>query len=237
MSLKYRIKALSEVSEALRELYKPEGDSFVLDVEGAVDRTRLDEFRNNNIELQKQIDKFKNVDPTKYQELMELQRKVQEKELIEKGDIDGLVNSRTMAMREELTARATTAETALQAANRQLATLMIDNQVRAEAVKLGVLPTAVDDMILRAQAIFVMKDGQAVPMQDGKVVYGKDGSTPMTISEWAGGLKKTAPHLFHGSSGGGASGNTGGTGAVDMSKLTAHQLIALGLEQGLPREK
>lgn len=231
MKLKFKIAKLDEVAETVRSLYRQEGDSYVLDVDGAVDRSRLDEFRENNITLQKQLDKLKDVDPAKYRELMELDRKVREKELIEKGDLDGLVNSRTAAMRDELTSKLSAAETQLQAANQQLAVLMIDNAVREHASKIGVLPTAVDDVILRARALYSMKDGVAVPEKDGKVIFGKDGSTPMPIGEWVVGLKKAAPHLFQMSSGGGASGGNG-IPNVDMSKLSPAQKISLGLQQG-----
>lgn len=234
MGLKYKIAALTEVSEAVRTLYKQEGDSYVLDVEGAVDRTRLDEFRNNNVLLQQQLEKLKGIDPVKYNELVDLDRQVKEKELIKAGDIEGVVNGRVAAMREEWTGRATTAETALAQAHQQLAVLMIDNSVRAEAIKLGVLPTAIDDVILRARALYQMENGVPVPKAEGKILYGKDGTTPMPIGDWAVGLKKTAPHLFQGSSGSGAGGGDRPNGAIDVSKLTPAQKITYGLTQGGP---
>lgn len=235
MAVKYKIKSLDEVSQDLRNLYRQEGSEYVLDVDGVVDRSRLDEFRNNNIQLQQQLEKLKDIDPNKYKEFMELDRKVKEKELIDKGDIEGLVNVRVSAMREELTTRASTAEGRLETAHQQLAILTIDNNVRAEAIKQGVLPTAVDDVILRARNMYKMVDGVATPMQDDKVVFGKDGSTPMQIGEWLTSLKKGAPHLFQMSSGGGAGGGTG-HGSVDVGKMSPAQKIAYGLSLGLQAE-
>jgi len=55
---------------------------------------------------------------------------------------------------------------------------------------------------------------------DGKTVkYGRDGVTPLTVSEWVETLVTAAPHLFEGSAGGGASGSgSGGAGGVRAGK-------------------
>src|SRR5574337_522222 len=102
MGLKYTIAKLEDGEEAVRPLYVQQGDKFVLDVDGVVAKEKLDEFRNNNIELQKQIEKYKDVDPVKYRELMAIQKKITEKELLDKGEVDQLVNLRVAAMRDEL---------------------------------------------------------------------------------------------------------------------------------------
>jgi hypothetical protein len=133
MGLKFKVATLAEIPEAVRGMYKQEGNEFVLDVEGAVDKTKVDEFRNNNILLQQQLEKLKDVDPVKYRELMDLDRKVKEKELIEAGKVDEVVNLRVENMRTELNSQLTETTTALQAANAQLSVLMIDRQVQAEA--------------------------------------------------------------------------------------------------------
>lgn len=232
MGLKFKVATLAEIPEAIRSMYKQEGDEFVLDVEGAVDKTKIDEFRTNNIALQQQLDKLKDVDPVKYRELMDLDRKVKEKQLIEAGKVDEVVNLRVESMRTELTTQITEKDNALTVANKQLAILMIDRQVQAEAVKLGILPTAMDDILLRARTVYTMENGVPVPKsQDGKVIYGKDGSTPMPMNEWVLSLKKAAPHLFAGSSGSGAGGGTR-SGHIDMSKASPLEKINAGLAAG-----
>lgn len=232
MGLKFKVATLAEIPEAVRSMYKQEGSEYVLDVEGAVDKTKVDEFRNNNILLQQQLEKLKDVDPAKYRELMELDRKVKEKQLIEAGKVDEAVNLRVESMRTELTTQLTEKDTALTIANKQLAILMIDRQVQAEAVRLGILPTAMDDILLRARTVYTMENGVPVPKsQDGKVIYGKDGSAPMPMNEWVLSLKKAAPHLFAGSSGSGAGGG-GRTGQIDMSKASPLEKINAGLAAG-----
>jgi hypothetical protein len=229
MALKFKIAKLEDAPEAVRSLYKAEGSEFVLDAEGVVDKSKLDEFRNNNIALSQRLDKLKDIDPAKYNELMDLDRKVKEKQLIDKGDIEGLVEMRVREMKTTHETALNDLTTKLTSSNRTLETLMVDNVVRDRAIKSGVLPSAVDDVVLRAKTVYVFENNAPVPKdRDGKVMYGKDGTSPMPIDEWIGGLRKSAPHLFQGSTGTGAGGG-GGTGQKDFSKMSPAAKIAHGL--------
>lgn len=55
MALKFRYKAKEEVPAEALALYTERDGAFVLDVEGAVDKARVDEFRANNIALTNQL--------------------------------------------------------------------------------------------------------------------------------------------------------------------------------------
>src|SRR5574337_84483 len=234
MGLKYTIAKLEDVEEAVRPLYVQQGDKFVLDVDGVVAKEKLDEFRNNNIELQKQIEKYKDVDPVKYRELMAIQKKITEKELLDKGEVDQLVNLRVAAMRDELEGKLNVSNTELTKAQGQLHVLLIDNVVKSAAIKLGVLPEAVEDVVLRAKGVYVVENGVPTPKgADGKMIYGKDGSSPMGVEEWLMNLKNSARHLFVGSQGSGAGGGRGGPGKMDVTKMTPTEKIAYGLSQGV----
>lgn len=221
MSLPFQIDSLDKAPEAVRSLYVQQGDKFVLDVDGVVPKTKLDEFRNNNVELLKQLDKFKDVDPVKYKELLGIQVQLDEKKLIEAGKIDEVVAQRVDAMKKDYDNKLSDAEKAKQTMSRQLETLLIDNTVRDEAIKNGVIPSAVDDVLLRAKTVFTIKDGEPVALdKDGKVIYGKDGTTPKKIGEWLAELKTTATHLFPGSSGVGTKGSGGqGAGSANLSSI------------------
>jgi SpoVK/Ycf46/Vps4 family AAA+-type ATPase len=234
MALKYQVDKLEDVEEAHRALYIPSNGKFVLAVEGAVGKDKLDEFRDNNVKLQQQIDKFKNIDPAKHQELLELQRKLQEQELIEKGEVDKLVNLRVTTMKETLQTQIDQLTNQLTGANSQLGVLLIDNVVKDAAIKAGVAPTAVDDVLLRARGVYSVVEGKPVPKNaEGKVIYGTDGATPMPVNDWVTGLKKTAPHLFQGFKGGGAGGGDGNPPPGDWKDMTPAQKIALGLKNGV----
>jgi hypothetical protein len=107
---------------------------------------------------------------------------------------------------------------------------MIDAQARTVAAKLGVKSTALDDVVLRARAIYAMENGVPVPKNEKGVIFGKDGATPMPIEEWGTELKKTAPHLFEGSNGSGAGGG-GRNATTDLSKMKPVDLIQQGLSE------
>ena len=230
MKLKHKITKLDDVDEQYRPLYAQGDDgAFYLQVDGLVPKSKLDEFRNNNVELMQKLEGLKDIDPKKYNELLEEHRKIQEKELIEKGEVDKLVTMRTEAMKSDLTAQIAALTAERDGAFSNLNRLLIDNEAARVATTLGVAPTALDDVTARASRVFKVVDGAAVMQDDkGQVVYGKDGSTPMSISEWATGLRSTAPHLFTPSEGGGASGGGGGSGTKVASSSLGK--IAAGLE-------
>ena len=228
MALPFKIKSLDAVAEAFRTLYIKHTDgTYVLEVDGAVDKETVTEFRNKNIELMKEAEKYKDLNPQKYQELMELQRQRQEKELIDKGEVDQVIEGRVKAMKAQYDTEISTRDTSISQMTRQLESLLIDNTVRTAATKTGVRPEAVDDVLLRAKTVFSIKEGKVVALDgEGKIAYGKDGTTPLGIEEWSTGLKTTAPHLYLGSTGGGGSGSGGGSGgrstnATPISKISA----------------
>lgn len=230
MKLKFKLDTLEGLDAAIAALYEQGADgAYYLSVDGVVGKDKLDEFRNNNVKLLKDLEKFKDVDLAKYQELLALAKKQEEKKLIDAGEIDKVVEQRVGEMKSTYENQIKTLTEQNSVAQRQLESLLIDNAVRDAAVKSGVQPTAVDDVLLRAKATFKIKDGNAVPVDaQGNVVYGKDGTSPMSVVDWTTGLKKQAPHLFQGSQGGGAPGS--GKGNVDTSKLTSAQKIAQGLD-------
>lgn len=236
MALAFRINKIEDVAEAFRPLYvKAENGTYVLEVDGAVPKERLDEFRQKNIDLMKEAEKYKDLNPEKYQELLELQRKREEKELLEKGEVDTVVNNRVAAMKTEMQSVIDQLNNSNKAMNGQLETLMIDNTVRTFATKNGVRPEAVDDVLLRAKTTFSIKEGKVVSVDDkGQVRYGKDGTTPLSIDEWSKDLKTGAPHLFMSSSGGGAGNGLGGGngGGSGNSNLRGVSKIASGLANG-----
>lgn len=232
--MKFKIAKLEDVEESLRKFYTQGSDgAYYLEVEGAVSKDRLDEFRNNNIELNRKLEAFKDLDPTKIRDMLETERKIAEKKLIDAGDIDGLVAQRVSTMKNDFDSRYNDLEGRYKTANRQLETLLIDNSVREVAAKIGVVPTAVDDVLLRAKTVFRVEDGAPVAKDSqGKTLYGKDGSSSLNIGEWLGGLKEQAPHLFGSSQGSGANNNRGPGNTTGNQKLTPAQKIAAGLQSG-----
>lgn len=231
--MKFKYAKLEDIPEALRSYYAQGGDgAYYLQVEGAVAKERLDEFRNNNVTLQQQLEAFKGLDPTKVAEMLENERKIAEKKLIDAGDIEGLVNQRVSTMKTTYDTQVNDLQGKLSTTTRQLEVLLIDNSVREQATKLGVAPTAVDDVLLRAKTVFKVEEGRPVAKDaQGNVIYGKDGQTSLGLGEWIGGLKEQAPHLFGPSAGSGSNNNNRG-GAPDKTNMSASQKIAAGMQTG-----
>ena len=121
-------------------------------------KTKLDEFRSNNVKLLKDMDalnaKFDGIDLDNYNEMIKLQQEQKDKTLIDAGKIDELLEERTKAMVKthgDDMDKLTNENTVL---NSQLAGLVIDSAVRDSAVKSGVVDTAIDDILLRSKAVF-----------------------------------------------------------------------------------
>ncbi len=55
MPIKYKFKSREEIPAEVQALYVEREGGWVLDVEGAVDKARVDEFRNTNVELMRQV--------------------------------------------------------------------------------------------------------------------------------------------------------------------------------------
>lgn len=235
--LKFRVTSLDEVPENARSLYAEHDGAFVLQVDGAVAKERLDEFRTNNVAMKKQLDdlaaKYKDVDPAKYQEYSEAARKLREKELVEAGKVDELVAERTAAMRSEQDKQIKAIAGERDSMKKQLESLVIDGALKDAAIKAGVAATAVDDVLLRGRTTFRLVDGKAVAMDGDKQLFGKD-SEPLGVAEWVSGLSEKAPHLFPASTGGGTpkggSAATGGAKTMkraDFDALAPHQQAAV----------
>ena len=242
MALKAFLDSLDGVDENLQALYLKQGDGrYKLDADGVEDvsglKSALDKEREDRRKAREELAKFRDVDPAKYKELLERQRELDEKTLLEEGEVEKIVENRVTSMRKKYEDEATTLRSESTAMKGRLENLLIDSEVQREALPL-VIETGIDDVVRRARDVFKLDpNGHAVPMSGEKVIYGEDGVTPLTIKEWLAGLAKTAPHLFKGSQGGGA-GNGGGRGtgsglSAELAKLPpAERLKIVRRQQG-----
>lgn len=237
MALKFVLDSLEGLEDAQKALYSKHTDGkYYLEVEGAVAKSKLDEFRDNNINLKQQLeemtDKYGNIDLEQYQKLLDQAAQDDGKKRITMDKVDEIVNERTTKMKEEYENQINQLKGVVDTQSSQLNGLLIDGAVRQAAAEAKVRSGAVDDVILRAKQTFRVVDGKAVAHDsDGKVIYGKDGSTPLSTSEWLTGLKKTADHLFEQSKGGGAGGGDTKPGQTpqDTSNMSPLQKISAGM--------
>lgn len=232
MRLKFKIKDKAQLPAGFETLYveqdelNPKGEKtgakiFVLDVEGAVDFDKFREFRDNNIALKGErdtlIEKYGDLDPAKARELEEtvggLKADEVKKLLKDAKGMEDVLKERTKAMAQEHAKVLKAAQDEAKRLADRLTEVEINQVTLSEATKRKLLPTATLDITSRARSIFKLHEGKPAALsQDGKVIYGKDGVTPLTISDWLDQQLQEAPHLFEQSSGGGA-GGTGSGGA------------------------
>ena len=89
MSLKFNFKTKDEIPADHLPLYAERDGVWMLDVEGAVDKSKLDEFRSTNISLLKERDelkqRFEGIDPDEVRTLMEAQQKAEEEKLLNRN--------------------------------------------------------------------------------------------------------------------------------------------------------
>jgi hypothetical protein len=238
MALKPVLDSLEGVPEALHAEYHQRDGKYHLTVEGMVSKDRLSEFRENNVTLKRQLDelssRFDGIDPEKYRELSDRAQRDRDKKLIDAGKMEELVAERVSAMKDGYEKQIASFSEREKTVTKQLEGLLIDTAIRDAAAKSGVRPTAIEDVLLRGRTLFQLQDGKAVPMADGKPVYGKSGD-PMQINEWVSGLTDQAPHLFESSQGGGSRGSSGSSvsaGRIDRSDGKAFLANLDGIASG-----
>lgn len=223
--LKAVLESLDGLSEELQQFYEKRDDGkYHLLAEGMVSKAKLNEFRENNTKLLKEMEtlkeKYKDVDPEKYQELQEKMQEIEDNKLIDAGKIDELVNQRTERMRADFESKSNTMSKALEEAKSEASLLkeslkeaLIDARISTAVSRIGKLQQgAIDDVIARARRDWKIADlGGQVTIQpvnsEGGIRYGKDGKEPLKPEEWVEELAEQAPYLFVPSKGAGASGS------------------------------
>lgn len=229
MALKAFYAAQTEIPEPLREHYVEKDGKWVLDTEGGEDvsglKGALGKEREARASLERTLADLKkqlgDADPAKAREAVKKLQDLEDKKLIEEGKVEELLAARTKRMQDDYEAKLRETSDALAAREKQISELVIDNALRAVATTAKVRATAVDDFLERGRKVYRLKDGKAVPMNGDEIIFGKKGNEPMPMDEWAAGLTSAAPHLFEGSTGGGAAPSAGGAGKPYV--LTAEQ--------------
>ncbi len=229
-------EAFDALDEAVRALYSKQGESYVLDLDGIDDHPGVGELKRAHErakeatteakalaeKLAEDIKKFEGIDPEKARVAADELQKLEDKKLLDDGQVEEVIAQRTERMRTDLQKQIDVGTEALAAKNVEnmalqgtLEEVQIHTAIRDAATVAGVQDGAIDDIISRAKPIWGLVDGAPYPKDlakgdDGKVpLYGKSGAV-MTIAEWVEALGESAPHLFNPSKGAGAPGGGGG---------------------------
>lgn len=157
-------------------------------------------------------------------------QRVKDGELVENNGLEEALAERTKGMKDEFEGRITALSSERDAhkaradgADTKLRQRILSEQVTRVVLnpESGVRPEAITDVLARASAVFEVKDDESLVPKDpanGKIMYGANAEQPMTVKEWVETLKKSSPHYFKDSVGGGAGSDNVG-GAVDYGSV------------------
>lgn len=214
MGLKYELTEAPP--EELKSLYKETNGKFVLDVEGVVPQTKLQEvevklteFRNNNVTLKQQLEaavgtSLKGKQPSEI-------------------NVEQILEQHVAEMRTNYETKVNTLTQSNATLQGHLERVVLSDSVKTAATEYGVLPSALPDVLNRAKEMFEVHDGQAVSKEKK---LDKDGK-PYSVQSWIQSLSDGAPHLFAQSRGSGS--QTPIRGKLPTAELKGVDLIAKGL--------
>ena len=224
--MKKFVTSLAGVPEGLHDEYEETDGGFVLKLEDDEFKDKLNEFRTNNRKLfgevkalQESQEKFKDIDPERYQKAMQALEKIedeQDRELMEAGDVEALVKRRTGTMKHDYEKQVQAKEKALQTQQGELEKLRgnlhhltVTQKLGSTVEQLGfrLKPNASTFLNDRARDTWTINDeGHPVPMRGKDVIYGATGDV-MSMEEWVAKQVEDAPFLFETGGGGGGGGN------------------------------
>ncbi len=224
--------------EAMRQYYVEKDGKFMLDAEGVEDVTGLksalaavrEEAKQAKKQLQETIDKFKDIDPEKAKAAQQKLVELEDKQLLDAGKVEELLKVRTERMKADYENQISAFNKTIADLKKELKTVslsmaevLIDNSIRAAAIRAGVLENAVEDVVLRGQKTWTLKDKTPTAMKGDQVIYGKDPNKPISIDEWVSGLQQEAPHLFKPSAGAGTPPSSGSTSNAKVVRLSREE--------------
>jgi hypothetical protein len=152
----------------------------------------------------------------------------EESRLIAEGKVDEVVDRRTSRMRdsyqsklEEFNTKLDEREKAFNDLKSRYDHTLIDNAIRDAALKEGVVPSAIDDIIFRGRSQFQIDNERLVSKDPdtNDVRLGADGKTPYGPPDFMADLKKVAPHFWPSSSGGGYTPGGGNSSVADLQRI------------------
>jgi hypothetical protein len=212
MALKFKYASKELIPAEQSAFYVERDGAWCLDADGAVEKSKLEEFRATNVAILKERDdlkkRFEGIDPDAVRQLADDKRKLEEVAQIKAGELDKVLAARLKSELDKVHAPVVAERDALHG---RLTAIQIDQAVVTEATKRGLRATAIPDITSRARMNFKLVDGVPQAFDGQTARMGKDG--PMTLAEWVDALVSDAPHLFEANAGGGAAGSgSGGAG-------------------------
>lgn len=198
--------------------------------------TNRDEILTEKKTLQEKLTEmsktWEGLDPQAVRTIMSRLENDEEAKLLAEGKTDVVIERRTERLKadhqkqlEKLQAALAERDQKLEATGGQVKKLMVEGSLRQAAAELGLIPSAVEDALVRAMGVFRVDDQKGlIAEENGSTVFGKDGKNPLTPAEWLESMKEKAPHWFPAPSGGGAGGGTGRGGSHTITREQARNV-------------
>lgn len=230
MALKLVYNSKAEVPEAMVSMYVEKDGKWILDIgdmvpagELASMRSKVDEFRTNNLSLTEKLADFdgktilSTEDQAEFDRLKKQSQDIEDKNLIDAGKIDELLANKTEQMRADYDAKLTSLTSSLSDAKEiaakhqgRLSKVLVESQVgrMISASKNTPVAGALDDIFARAGMVWkVNKEGELEAQNpDGSQMYGAEAKA-LTMDEWLVSTVKSAPYLFATNKGSDGQGN------------------------------
>ena len=228
--LKFKIdsEAFEKLNDVEKTFYAQSGEGYQLQVEGAADKAKIDEFRIKNIELMNNAEKFKDVDMEKYAATMEKERKLRDKELIDKGEFDQLLAENTHVMKSDYEAKIAILTGQLETSTSSHTNLISKHEIEGAATKAfaehKINPVAFDSVMSQIKAKFSIDNNMVVAKEGDAILSGSDGN--LTVSEFV----ASQPEIFKLQSNGGQGKGNQGDGSGMQSGRSSTDKIAAGLK-------
>lgn len=217
----------ADLREKAENANKIEVDQLTIDLTNST-KTQVDEavkgLKDKNTEilgekkaLQESLKVFDGYDPKTLKTATEFYDKNKDTEFLKDGTVEELIEKKTSQLTSdfetqigELTSNLTEAKNHGTIYQQLFESKVIDDGVRAAAMKSGMISTAVEDAVLRGRSIFSLDENKLIEARDadGKLAITEDKKV-LTTENWIEGLKDTSPHYWPNSSGAGASGGSG----------------------------
>jgi alpha-galactosidase/6-phospho-beta-glucosidase family protein len=155
MALKFKFKTREEIPAEHLPLYTERDGAWLLDVDGAVEKAKLDEARNHTAAVSKERDeltkRFEGIDPEEARALLAEKQKREEEKLLKGGDdaaseeaqrqererIEKVIESRVKGVKGELEKQVTSLTSERDALTARLTAIQIDQGVITVATKRG----------------------------------------------------------------------------------------------------
>ncbi len=238
----------TDIRERVENAHKLEVDELTVNLTNSA-KTQVDEavsgLKTKNAEilgekktLQESLKKFDGINVDTVKTATDFYEKNKDAEFLKDGTVEELIEKKTSQLMSdhetvvtELSGKLTVAETHGTTYQTLFESKVIDDGLRAEAIKQGVRSEAVEDIILRGRGIFSLDDSKQIEARDneGKLSVTEDKKV-LNPKNWIEGLKDTSPHYWPGSEGAGAEGGLGGNDSDHTTKLA--ELAAKGDMKG-----